>query len=273
MTNESLNVGVSVTKCDWLLYISAYQLVPAGPWEDPRDLLEDEDDADRILPYMRHTCLRKGVKTIKQKNEEKRIREAKENARLFGCVDDQNQIIKRKVPRSRYFTRAKRKQGRRPGAYATRSTRSRTEDDGDASDNSNSRLPGDDDDEEDDEDDEEGSDSSEEINNEDDEGFAETEGGHPQTLNDNEEDSGMSTPVKKRKLASSSSHSLMEDEDSLPANSTPFKKRKFLAEGLELCSKRRLATRRKDNRRFPKKPTRWRRMRNVSPFDLSYWQK
>jgi hypothetical protein len=49
-----------------------FQLVPATSWRDPKELLEDEDDALKDLPFYRSITLPKGVKSIKEKTEEKR---------------------------------------------------------------------------------------------------------------------------------------------------------------------------------------------------------
>ena len=93
----------------------AYQLIPAGRWRDPRDFLEQEDNAEKDLKYYRRVTLRKGAKTRKEKEEEKRRAEALENAKLFGKVSDKslqlgrNFITNKKEHKqnTRYSTRSK----------------------------------------------------------------------------------------------------------------------------------------------------------------------
>lgn len=93
----------------------AYQLIPAGRWRDPRDFLEPEDNAEKDLKYYRRVTLRKGAKTLKEKEEENRRAEALENAKLFGKVTDKslqlgrNFITSKKEHKqnTRYSTRSK----------------------------------------------------------------------------------------------------------------------------------------------------------------------
>ena len=93
----------------------AYQLIPAGRWREPRDFLEPEDNAEKDLKYYRRVTLRKGAKTLKEKEEENRRAEALENAKLFGKVTDKslqlgrNFITSKKEHKqnTRYSTRSK----------------------------------------------------------------------------------------------------------------------------------------------------------------------
>ena len=93
----------------------AYQLIPAGRWRDPRDFLEQEDSAEKDLKYYRRVTLRKGAKTLKEKEEEKRRAEALENAKLFGKVTDKSLQLGRNFitnkqehkQNTRYSTRSK----------------------------------------------------------------------------------------------------------------------------------------------------------------------
>ena len=76
------------TTVQFTLIFSAYQLVPAGPWRDPRDFLEQEDDAEKDLKYYRTVTLKQGVKTLKEKEEEKRRKEAEDDEKLLGEITD-----------------------------------------------------------------------------------------------------------------------------------------------------------------------------------------
>ena len=58
--------------------------MPAGPWQDPKNFLEDEDDAEKDLKFYRRVTLRKGEKTLKQKAEEEKMQEVLEDEMLFG---------------------------------------------------------------------------------------------------------------------------------------------------------------------------------------------
>ncbi|KAK7107914.1 ABC transporter F family member 4-like [Littorina saxatilis] len=87
-----------------------HQLVPAGRWRDPREYMEREDNAEKDLKHMRLFTLKKGVKTIHDKQEELRRKEARENARLFGEIGDfrsKGKGLKQEGQHSEYHTRAK----------------------------------------------------------------------------------------------------------------------------------------------------------------------
>ena len=74
--------------------------------------MEQEDDAEKDLKYYRRVTLKQGVKTLKEKEEEKRRKEAKKDEKLFGEITDDSHQHDRNLTTSKedeHNTRSKRK--------------------------------------------------------------------------------------------------------------------------------------------------------------------
>lgn len=231
-----------------------FQLVPATSWRDPKELLEDEDDALKDLPFYRSITLPKGVKSIKEKTEEKR----KENERLFGKITDRSHSQAKKRGSCTY---AKGRAAARRGALGKVNGGDLSDDGSDDDVPTPAGMNGEeeDGDDSDDDDEENEADSSEEVGNEKDD-VEETSS----TLSVSNEDDSQGFSRKRK-------HS--PDEDAM--STMPPKKRRYVEDQPSPCSEgsRKALRPFKLNRRFPRMPVKNRRMRKVSFFDCSYWQK
>lgn len=243
---------------------SKFQLVPAGPWRDPREFLEDEDDATRELPFYRITTLPFGIKTVRQKNEEKKRKDLKENEQLFGNVTDKthNQTKRKRIHRT-YLTRSKRRTTKKSQETSCKVIMSSAT--GSYYEGSKDDLKDEDEEEEDDDDDDDdATDSSSGMVNEDDASSGPSTSRKRQKAVVDEEEQRSCVASKKRKCVEGDmvlytpATEQCEQPRSPPATKQPPRPalRSY-----------------KVNRRFPRLPIKNRMMRKVSFFDCSYWQK